>query len=81
MLVLSRKAGEKLVIGDNVTVEVVRISGNRITLGVVAPKDVKVLRSELKKDAKQSPAKQAIAAESSEALTAEALEQAFRLAS
>lgn len=81
MLVLSRKEGEKLVIGDNVTVEVVRISGNRITLGIAAPKEIKVLRSELKKDTKQTPAKQQIAAESSEALTAEALEQAFRLAS
>lgn len=80
MLVLSRKEGEKLVIGDNVTVEIVRISGNRITIGIVAPKEVKVLRSELKKDLKQGPAKQA-AAESFGALTAEALEQAFRLAS
>lgn len=49
MLVLSRKVGEKLVIGDNITVEVVRISGNRITLGLVAPSDVKILRGELSK--------------------------------
>ena len=47
MLVLSRKVGEKLVIGDNIVVEVVRIQGNRITLGVVAPRDVKILRGEL----------------------------------
>ena len=47
MLVLSRKVGEKLVIDGNITVEVVRIQGNRITLGVVAPVDVKILRSEL----------------------------------
>lgn len=47
MLVLSRKVGEKLIIGDNVVVEVVRISGNRITLGVVAPSEVKILRGEL----------------------------------
>ncbi len=47
MLVLSRKVGEKLVIDGNITVEVVRISGNRITLGIVAPKDVKILRGEL----------------------------------
>jgi hypothetical protein len=37
MLVLSRKVGEKLVIDGNITVEVVRIQGNRITLGIVAP--------------------------------------------
>ena len=47
MLVLSRKVGEKLIIGENVTVEVLRIAGNRITLGIVAPSDVKILRSEL----------------------------------
>jgi carbon storage regulator len=47
MLVLSRKAGEKLVIDGNITVEVVRIQGNRITLGIVAPADVKILRGEL----------------------------------
>ncbi|MEZ6134131.1 MAG: carbon storage regulator [Pirellulaceae bacterium] len=47
MLVLSRKVGEKLVIDGNITVEIVRIQGNRITLGLVAPADVKILRSEL----------------------------------
>jgi carbon storage regulator len=47
MLVLSRKEGEKLVIGGNITIEVVRIHGNRITLGIQAPADVKILRSEL----------------------------------
>ena len=47
MLVLSRKVGEKLVIDGNITVEVVRIQGNRITLGLVAPSDVKILRGEL----------------------------------
>ncbi len=47
MLVLSRKVGEKLVIDGNITVEVVKIQGNRITLGLVAPTHVKILRSEL----------------------------------
>lgn len=47
MLVLSRKVGEQLVIGGNIVVEVVRIQGNRITLGVVAPADIKILRAEL----------------------------------
>lgn len=47
MLVLSRKMGEKLVIDGNIIVEVVRIQGNRITLGLVAPADVKILRGEL----------------------------------
>ncbi len=49
MLVLSRKVGEKLVIGDNIVVEIVRIRGNRITLGLVAPEQVKIMRGELQK--------------------------------
>ena len=47
MLVLSRKVGDKLVIDGNITVEVVKIQGNRISLGIVAPNDVKILRGEL----------------------------------
>jgi carbon storage regulator CsrA len=47
MLVLSRKVGEKLVIDGNITVEVVKIQGNRVSLGIVAPTDVKILRGEL----------------------------------
>lgn len=47
MLVLSRKVGEKLVIDGNITVEVVKIQGNRISLGIIAPFNVKILRGEL----------------------------------
>jgi carbon storage regulator len=47
MLVLSRKVGEKLVIDGSITVEVVKIQGNRVSLGIVAPADVKILRGEL----------------------------------
>ncbi len=47
MLVLSRKEGEKLVIGDNITLVVSKISGNRVSLGIEAPSDVKVFRGEL----------------------------------
>lgn len=48
MLVLSRKVGEKLIIGDNITVVVSRVAGNRVTLGVEAPTDVRIIRGELK---------------------------------
>lgn len=48
MLVLSRKVGEKLVIGDNITVVVSRISGNRVTLAIEAPQEVRIVRGELK---------------------------------
>ena len=55
MLVLSRKVGEKLVIDGNITVEVVRIQGNRSTLGLVAPSDVKILRGELQQKQSKTP--------------------------
>ena len=42
------RVGEKLVIDGNITVEVVKVQGNRITIGIQAPADVKVLRGELK---------------------------------
>lgn len=48
MLVLSRKVGEKLVIGDNITVVVSRVSGNRVTLAIEAPQEVRIVRGELK---------------------------------
>ncbi len=48
MLVLSRKVGEKIQIGDGITVVVTRIAGNRVTLGVSAPRDLRIVRSELK---------------------------------
>ena len=47
MLVLSRKVGDKLVIDGNITLEVVKIQGNRISLGIVASSNVKILRGEL----------------------------------
>ena len=47
MLVLSRKVGEKVVIGDKITVVVNRVSGNRISLGIEAPADVRIVRGEL----------------------------------
>ncbi len=47
MLVLSRKIGEKLIIGDNITVVVSRVAGNRVTLGIEAPSDVRIIRGEL----------------------------------
>ncbi len=53
MLVLSRKEGEKLVIGDNITVVVSRVAGNRVTLGIEAPADVRIIRGELKAQDKE----------------------------
>lgn len=47
MLVLSRKPGEQVVIGNNITVTVVEVIGNRIRIGIDAPDDVRILRAEL----------------------------------
>jgi carbon storage regulator len=47
MLVLSRKEGERLVIGDNITIVVSKVSGNRVSIGIEAPRDVKIVRGEL----------------------------------
>ena len=47
MLVLTRKVGQKLVIGDDITIVVNRISGNRVSLGIEAPAEVPIIREEL----------------------------------
>ena len=49
MLVLSRKEGEQLLIGDNVVVTINRISGNRVAIGIEAPREVRVVRGELER--------------------------------
>jgi len=47
MLVLSRRVKEQLVIGNDVVITVQKIAGNRITLSIDAPKEVRVRRGEL----------------------------------
>jgi carbon storage regulator len=47
MLVLSRKLGEKIVIGDNIVVTVVKIDRNQIRIGIEAPSEVPVYREEI----------------------------------
>ncbi len=47
MLVLSRKIGEKVVIGDGIVLVVKRILGQRVTFGIEAPQDVRIVRGEL----------------------------------
>ena len=48
MLVLSRKSTESIHVGDSVVVTVLEIRGNKVRLGIDAPKEIHVLRSELK---------------------------------
>ncbi|QDU62243.1 Carbon storage regulator [Planctomycetes bacterium Pan216] len=47
MLVLTRKPSEKIVIGDKITVTVVRVDGNKVRLGIEAPPDVPIFRDEV----------------------------------
>jgi len=47
MLVLSRKVGERVLIGDQVTVVISKIAGNRVTLAIEAPDSMHIIRAEL----------------------------------
>ena len=46
-LVLSRKEGERISIGDDISIEVVKIHSNRVVIQIDAPKHLKILRTEL----------------------------------
>ena len=48
MLVLSRKVGGRIHIGENVVVQVLEIKGNQVRIGIAAPRDVLILRDEVK---------------------------------
>ncbi len=67
MLVLSRKVGQRILIGENVAVTVVRVTGGGVRLGIEAPPEMAVVREELanqlnqvdaEKEQSQNPAKQ-----------------------
>ena len=47
MLVLTRKPGERLMIGDNIILTVVEVKGDNIRIGIDAPREVKVYRGEI----------------------------------
>ena len=47
MLVLTRKAGESIVIGDNIEITVIETKGDQIKLGIKAPKDIDIHRKEI----------------------------------
>lgn len=55
MLILSRKPNQSIRIGAEITVNIVRIRGNTIQLGIDAPKDIHILRSELADKVDASP--------------------------
>ncbi len=47
MLILTRRTGETLMVGDDITVTVLGVKGNQVRIGVNAPKDVAVHREEI----------------------------------
>ncbi len=49
MLVLSRKVGQRVLIGDDIAITVVRVSGGGVRLGIEAPESLSVVREELQK--------------------------------
>lgn len=54
MLVLSRKPGERILIGDNVAVTIVRIGPNTVRLGIEAPRELQIVREEIFETAEAS---------------------------
>ncbi len=54
MLVLSRREGESIKIGDDITLVLYEVQGDRVRLGIDAPKDVAIVRSELLQIAKEN---------------------------
>lgn len=47
MLVLSRKENQEIVIGEDVVIRVTKINGNRVSIAIEAPRDIKILRGEI----------------------------------
>ena len=62
MLVLSRKVGEKILIGDNIAVTVVRVAQGIVRIGVDAPKELPIVREEILGQLQEDPEARAPAA-------------------
>ena len=62
MLVLSRKVGEKILIGDEIAVTVVRVSQGIVRIGVEAPRDLPIVREEIKGQLKRDSRREKTAA-------------------
>ncbi|HBO43247.1 MAG TPA: carbon storage regulator [Planctomycetaceae bacterium] len=55
MLVLSRKVGQRILIGDQITVTVVRVAPGAVRIGIDAPEHMAIVREEIKQDQESQP--------------------------
>ena len=80
MLVLTRKPGQSLMIGDGVEVQVLSVAGEKVRLGISAPRDVSIFRNEVydRIEAEQSGGGDEGKDDESNAAVAEALERLSR---
>jgi carbon storage regulator len=57
MLILTRKADESIVIGNNIQIKVLKVQGNQVHIGIEAPKDISVYRQEIYEQIRDENAK------------------------
>lgn len=50
MLVLARRPGESFLIGENIEITVIEVQGDKVKIGITAPRDIRILRGELIKE-------------------------------
>jgi len=62
MLVLSRKQSQRIKIGDDVVITVVKMQGDRVRIGIEAPEGIRILRTELDEQPPVEPTPQPVAA-------------------
>lgn len=63
MLIITRKPGEKIMLGDDVTVEVIEVSGSSVRIGIAAPRSLPVYREEIWASVKEENAASAASAD------------------
>jgi carbon storage regulator len=63
MLIITRRPGEKIMLGDDVVIEVIEVSGSSVRVGIAAPKSIPVYREEIWRAVKDENAAAAAAAD------------------